>query len=191
MTAPTGGTWIGPPEPAVAPPGERPAYWLRQEFDVAEPGQATLRFSARGLVEIFLNGSRVGDELLPGYVQYDHRLPVRSYDVTDDVRRGRNAIAVVLADGWFRGQTGAVRAADQWGTSTSVWAELVIDGRTVVTTDPAWRSAPSHIVRADLIAGQAEDRRRFDPAVLDPGFDATLVAPGGGRRRADRRPRRL
>ena len=50
-----------------------------------------------------------------------------------------------------------------------------------MTTDPAWRSAPSHIARADLIAGQAEDRRRFDPAVLLPGstparWDAVVVA---------------
>ena len=29
--------------------------------------------------------------------------------------QGRNALAVVLADGWFRGQTGITRAADQWG----------------------------------------------------------------------------
>ncbi len=140
-------------------------------------GGPTLRFSARGIVEVFVNGSRIGDELLPGYMQYEHRLPVRTYDVTDHVRRGANAIVIVLADGWFRGQTGALRAADQWGDATSVWAELDIDGRTVVSTDPTWRSAPSHIVRADLIAGQAEDRRRFDPAVLLPGFDAGSWAP--------------
>jgi Alpha-L-rhamnosidase N-terminal domain len=114
-------TWIGPFEPTVAPPGERPAYWLRREFEVAEPGPATLQFSARGIVEVFLNGSRIGDELLPGYTQYEHRLPVRFYDVSEHVRRGANAIVIVLADGWFRGQTGALRAADQWGDATSVW----------------------------------------------------------------------
>ena len=170
-------TWIGPDEPTVAAPGQRPAYWLRREFDVADPGRATLRFSARGIVEVFVNGSRVGDELLPGYMQYEHRLPIRTYDVTYHVHRGANAIAIVLADGWFRGQTGALRAADQWGDATSVWAEVDIDGRIVVATDASWRWGPSHILRADLIAGQGEDRRRFDPAVTLPGFDAASFAP--------------
>ena len=166
--------WVGPYEATIAPPGERPAYWLRREFDLAETGRvAILRFSARGLVEVFLNGVRIGDELLPGFMQYEHRLPVRTYDVSEHVRLGRNAIAFMIADGWFRGQTGAMRAADQWGTATSAWAELDVDQDIVVGTDHEWRSAPSHILRADLISGQTEDRRRFAPEVMMPGFDAS------------------
>ena len=121
-------SWVGPAEGDPPPPGERPAYWLRREFELtgAPPGAApgTLRLSARGLVEVFVNGRRVGDELLPGYMQYDRRLPMRTVDLTDELLSGANAIAVLLADGWFRGQTGAMRAADQFGSATSVWAEL-------------------------------------------------------------------
>ena len=49
---------------------------------------------------------------------------MQTFDVTDPVRPGRNALAVVLADGWFRGQIGITRAADQWG-------------------EPDWRCSPS------------------------------------------------
>ena len=146
--------------------------WLRREFELgASAARALLRLSARGLVELYVNGVRVGDELLPGYVQYDRRLPLRTIEVSEQLRQGDNAVTIVLADGWFRGQTGALRAADQLGTSTSVWVEIDVDGDLVVTTDGSWRSRPSHITEADLIAGQTEDRRRFDPAMLLPGFD--------------------
>ena len=146
--------WIGPYEATVAPPGERPAYWLRREFGLASVGRAQVQIAVRGLVEVFVNGTRVGDELLPGYTQYDLRLPVRTFDFSDYLRTGRTRSCCVLADGWFRGQTGAVRAADQLGTSTSVAAHLVVDGDVAVATDGSWRSAPSHVLTADLIAGQ-------------------------------------
>jgi alpha-L-rhamnosidase len=173
--------WIGPDEASAPRPGQRPAYWLRREFDLPAPSgaapRAVLRFGARGLVEIFVNGVRVGDELLPGYMQYDRRLPRRTIDVTDHLRAGANAVTFVLADGWFRGQTGATRAADQWGTATSIWAELTVATSTVLVTDADWRSAPSHILQADLIVGQTEDRRRFDSAVYLAGFDDSSWDP--------------
>ena len=72
------------------PPGERPACSLRGEFDVARPvARARLHATAQGIYEAFLNGERVGDaELTPGYTQYDERLQVQTYDVTDLLRAG-------------------------------------------------------------------------------------------------------
>ena len=163
--------WIGPHEPSIPPPGERPAHWLRREFELDQAGPGTLRLSARGLVEVFVDGRRIGDELLPGYTQYDRRLPLRSFALDVPLEAGAHAIVVLLSDGWFRGQTGGVRGVDQFGTTTSVAVELKVDDMRVAATDDAWRSAPSHVLAADLIAGQSEDRRRFDPAVLQPGFD--------------------
>ena len=129
--------------------------------------------------------SRVGDELMPGYMQYDRRLPVRTIDVSDHLRTGRTRSSFVLADGWFRGQTGAMRAADQWGTTTSICGGTRRRTAIVVARHRrrSWRSAPSHILQADLIAGQTEDRRRFDPAVSAARFDDC-----DWRRRGRRRP---
>ena len=45
---------------------------------------ARLHATAQGIYEAFLNGERVGDaELTPGFTQYDARLQVQTYDVTD------------------------------------------------------------------------------------------------------------
>ncbi|MEY4424657.1 MAG: hypothetical protein RJB56_284, partial [Actinomycetota bacterium] len=93
-------SWISPVEPSIAPKGERPAYWLRGEFQLAwKPVSAVLRVSAQGIYQGFINGSRVGDqELTPGSTQYRQRIQVQSYDVTSQLNQGANALAVLLAD---------------------------------------------------------------------------------------------
>jgi alpha-L-rhamnosidase len=114
--------WIEPPEDRTSPPGQRPAHLLRGRFRVEHAGTARLYITARGLYEAFVNGVRVGDaELTPGYTQYRTRLQVQANDVTDLVRPDGNALTVVLADGWFRSQTGALRSADQWATASHCW----------------------------------------------------------------------
>lgn len=175
--------WIGPDEAVVAEPGQRPARLLRAEFDVRGPlATARVHLTAHGLYEAYLNGERVGtDELTPGFTQYDAQLAVQTYDVTDRLRPGRNAIGVILADGWYRGQVGITRACDQWGTELALLAQLHLryaDGTaTVVGTGPDWRSTEGHVVAADLIAGERWDLARLPRGWSEPGFDATAWSP--------------
>jgi alpha-L-rhamnosidase len=169
--------WIEPGRMPAGAPGERPAALLRSEFDVDRPVVAArLHATAQGLYEAFLNGQRAGDaELTPGFTQYDVRLQVQTIDVTGSIRPGRNALAVVLADGWFRGQIGITRAADQWGDRLALLAQLHLthdDGSvTVLGTGPDWRSAEGHVVAADLIAGERVDLRLLPRGWDAPGFD--------------------
>ncbi|MHA6630473.1 family 78 glycoside hydrolase catalytic domain [Pseudonocardia sichuanensis] len=182
--------WIEPGMQPGGAPGERPAALLRCEFDVDRPVvTARLHATAHGLYEAFLNGERVGDaELTPGFTQYHARLQVQTHDVTGSARRGRNALAVVLADGWFRGQVGIARHADQWGTRLALLAQLHLvhdDGtETVLGTGPGWRSGSGHVVAADLIAGERVDLRALPrdwdaPGFVDSGWDGAVVAHHG------------
>ncbi len=171
--------WIGIAEGERPPKGSRPAYWLRTVFEVPPFSQARLYVTALGLYEAFLNGRRVGDvELAPGYTQYRARVQYQEYDVTSWLRPGRSVLAVLLADGWYRGQVGAPRAADQFGEDVALRAQLEVLGEqgwhVVAASGPGWRAAPSHITAADLIGGQREDHRRLDPAVHDPAIDGTV-----------------
>src|SRR4051794_20099768 len=54
----------------------KPASFLRKQFEVSEPsGREVLRISAFGLYRAFINGKRVGSDLLtPGWTSYDKRL---------------------------------------------------------------------------------------------------------------------
>ncbi len=175
--------WIEPGEMPTGAPGDRPAALLRHEFVIDRPVVAArLHATAQGLYEAFLNGQRAGDaELTPGFTQYDVRLQVQTADVTGSLRPGRNAVAVVLSDGWFRGQIGIARAADQWGDRLAFLGQLQLthdDGSvTVVGTGPDWRSTEGHVVAADLIAGQRVDLRRLPRGWDTAGFDDDAWAP--------------
>jgi alpha-L-rhamnosidase len=167
--------WITPPEAAVPPAGNRPAHLLRTGFRVVQAGRrARLHITAHGLYEAFVNGTRVGDaELTPGFTQYRERLQVQTYDVTELVAAGDNVLAVVLSDGWFRGQIGALRSADQWGTRLAVLAQLnqYHDGAVAVAaTGPGWRATRAPMI-ADLIAGERTDLRDLPVGWNAPGWN--------------------
>jgi len=170
-------TWIEPQEAAGSASCQRPAYLLASELDIpGEVATAELRITARGIYEAFINGLRVGDqELTPGYTAYRHRLQVQSFDVTDLVAQGPNALGIILSDGWWRGQTGFGRRVNSYGSTTAVLAELVATLRSgeivSVGTDDSWRSTASHILAADLIAGEVHDLRRRVDRWAEPGTD--------------------
>ena len=82
----------------------------------------------------------------------------------------------MLADGWYRGQIGITRAADQWGTGPALLAQLHLtyaDGTRHRARHRAGlaQHGPGHIVAADLIAGERWDLRRLPRGWDAPGFD--------------------
>lgn len=156
-------TWIRPDEAAAPAAGLRPAYELGRDFElVAAPSSAILAVTAHGLVEVFLNGVRVGDdELIPGFTSYRKRLQVFSYDVANLLHPGANRVEVLLSDGWFRGRHGFERRPDGFGAETALLLAIEV-GNVRVATDAAWQARPSTITRADLMDGQAIDFRLAD-----------------------------
>ena len=180
--------WISPTATGERP-GFRPAYRLRGEVTLDRPvRRATLHATAHGIYELELDGARVTtDELTPGFTEYAHRTQVQTYDVTDLLGEGTHVLDAVLADGWYRGQVGITRASDQWGTRTAFLAQLEVEhadgSTTVLGTDDGWRWSTTHIVAADLIEGQREDRRLvgvhdWQPVeVSDRGYDTLVTSP--------------
>jgi alpha-L-rhamnosidase len=191
------GPWIGAPEAERPPKGERPARWFRAVVDLPPVTDARLHVTALGLYEAFVGGARVGDaELAPGWTQYARRVQRQSYDVRALLRPGPNVVAVLLADGWYRGQVGMPRAADQFGTDPALRLQLEVrDGErwsTALATGGHWRTADSHVLAADLIGGQREDRRLVRPdvhtaaddlpgwaAAVEQDVDVAIVGPVG------------
>lgn len=173
--------WIEPIEAAGSPPRHRPAYLLAGQISV--PGDdsrlvasATLHTTAHGIYEAFVNGSRIGDfELTPGFTSYRRRLQVHTFDVTDLIRPGENVLGAILSDGWWRGQNSVARRVNDYGETTAFFAELIVTfgsgERLAFGTDGSWRSRPSHILAADLIAGEVHDLRQRIEGWAEPGTD--------------------
>ncbi|WP_394554877.1 family 78 glycoside hydrolase catalytic domain [Agromyces sp. MMS24-JH15] len=181
---------VSPVLPATGDGGE-PAMLLRGEARV--PGgirRARIRATAHGVMTLRLNGERVGDDVLhPGWTSYASRLRYRTWDVTDLVREGANAIGVHLADGWYRGYLGFGGLRDTYGDRTAALVQLEVEhadgSRTVTGTDASWRSAAGPVTRADLYMGETFDARRAatgaggqDGTAWDePGFDDVAWTP--------------
>ncbi|WP_405856686.1 alpha-L-rhamnosidase [Streptomyces sp. NBC_01515] len=152
---------------------------LRHEFRLPrrKVARARLYTTALGLYESHLNGSRVGlDQLAPGWTDYRTRVQYQTYDVTELLRPGANAIGAYLAPGWYAGNVGMF-GPGQYGQVPSFLAQLEVeyaDGTSErIVSDADWRAAAGPIVAADLLNGETYDARKETPGWASPGFDDT------------------
>ncbi|HKB57764.1 MAG TPA: family 78 glycoside hydrolase catalytic domain [Lacunisphaera sp.] len=142
-----------------------PARYLRHGFELPEaPASARLYISALGLFEPYLNGQRVGrDVLAPGWTDYQKRVEYLSYNVSALIKPGRNALGAILADGWFCGFLGWQNQRNHYGATPALLAvlRLVLGDGTVrwIGTTTAWKSVPGPILAADLYHGETYDAR--------------------------------
>src|SRR5256885_4833857 len=83
-------------------PLPQPAAELRREFELPDGVQrARLYVTALGSYRVYLNGGRVGEDVLtPEFTDYRKRVLYQTYDVANLLERGKNAIGATLADGW-------------------------------------------------------------------------------------------
>ncbi|MCF0135936.1 MAG: family 78 glycoside hydrolase catalytic domain, partial [Lachnospiraceae bacterium] len=128
--------------------------------------KARLYITACGLYEACINGERVGNFVMaPGYTDYTKRIQYQTYDVTDLIREGENALTLQLADGWYRGAVGAWGCLCEYGHETKLLAQLELtaqDGSlTTICTDGTWQwSCDGPIRFADNKDGEVYDARR-------------------------------
>ncbi|HEY9197584.1 MAG TPA: alpha-L-rhamnosidase N-terminal domain-containing protein, partial [Mucilaginibacter sp.] len=80
-----------------------PAPYFRNTFKVVKPIRSARAYIAvAGLYELYLNGKKIGNHRLdPMYTRFDRRTLYVSYDVTTQLQSGKNAIGVLLGNGWY------------------------------------------------------------------------------------------
>ena len=167
------------------------ARYLRTEFQVDKPvRQATLYISGLGLYECFINGQRVGDQVLaPMPTDYRRTVLYNAYDVTSLLRveslglsdysfaaeevkslnsplSTLNSIAVVLGNGRYytMQQKKKPYKITNFGYPT-LRANLIIEfedgSRKVVATDEKWRLNPDGPIRSNNeYDGEVYDARK-------------------------------
>ena len=167
-----------------------PAPFLEKRFQLQQvTGGEVLRISALGLYRCFINGQRVGEDLLtPGWTCYDKRLSYQTYEVGQLLKAGDNVIDIWLADGWLRS---AIRWSRQdlynvWGSQLGAIAEIragaAADAPVVLKTDASWSSGLTPIAKSGIYFGEIYDaRNEGGPAdqgseVL-AGFDFGTLVP--------------
>ena len=175
-----------------------PAPLLRREFDIQKPVKS-VRFYGTGLgyFELYFNGSKVGDEyLVPNETNYGYRekleerlLPIPdpfngysvayvSYDLTDKVCKGRNAVGAILGNGYY--DLVFRRFVMGYGVP-KLYGQILIrykDGTTdLIATDTTWKIEKSAILYDQLYFGEVYDARQEHEGWSKPGYDDSAWAP--------------
>ncbi|HOB05109.1 MAG TPA: family 78 glycoside hydrolase catalytic domain [Propionibacteriaceae bacterium] len=167
------GQFISAAEPSEA--GD-PAPYFRREVEVGTGlRRATLHITALGIVEAYVNGTRVGDEVLaPGWTSYNHRLHVCTHDVTALLTAGTNALGAVVAEGWAVGELTWDLKRHVYADRPALFCQLELeyeDGRTeVVSSDSTFRVGTGPVRTAGIYHGETYDAR-LESGWAEPGFD--------------------
>lgn len=164
-------------EPRTAEDRRFPSRWLRKEFAVGKKvKRATVYYSGLGSSELYLNGAKVGDAVLsPAVAQYDKRSFYVTYDVTKQLKRGANALGVVLGGGRFASDRSKVYA----GTVNAGWPKLLLQLRiehmdgsiSEVVSDESWKlTTDGPILSSGEYDGEEYDARRELKGWSKPGY---------------------
>lgn len=147
---------------------------IRREFDLdGDVVRARAYVSGIGYSELFVNGTRVGDSVLdPAWTDYRMRVLYATYDVTEHLVRGANALGVALGNGWFEPMPSAVPSQLQPQVLLELHVELADGRRVAVVTDRggSWlATADGPVVDHSIYGGETYDARREIEGWAEPG----------------------
>lgn len=156
--------------------GSQPATMLRKEFTLNKAIRlATAYVTGLGLYELHLNGRRAGDRILaPEWTSYHKRIQYQTYDVTDLVQEGKNAMGAVLGEGWYLGPLMAKRNRGDEHQKFLLRMDVSLkDGTTqTIVSDESWKCTSDGPIRCNgIYDGETYDARREMPGWTRPGFD--------------------
>ncbi|MBQ8944132.1 MAG: alpha-L-rhamnosidase N-terminal domain-containing protein, partial [Clostridia bacterium] len=142
-----------------------------KDFDVDETAVATLYFTALGCADVYINGKRIGnEEFKPGWTNYSKRALYCTYDVTENIIKGKNRILAVVSPGWCYGRI----SGGQYGSGTPAFAAVLTNGAKMLVTDKTWLARVCGRIRtADIWDGEFCDGNLPDYTEMSmPSFSA-------------------
>jgi alpha-L-rhamnosidase len=139
---------------------------LRKEFEIPKKiVRAKAYICGLGYSELRLNGRKVGRHVLdPAWTTYDKRALYVTYDATEYLRPGTNAVAVTLGQGWFKGM------------ALLFQLDIELEGgeKLEMASDGSWKAKSGPIVSDSIYDGETYDAR-----LETPGWDRPGYADGG------------
>ncbi|MEM1229982.1 MAG: alpha-L-rhamnosidase N-terminal domain-containing protein [Pseudomonadota bacterium] len=156
--------WIGAPLTGSRYHAPAPAYLARDFGLSAMPLRARLYLAMAGSGRAFLNGTQLlSCEQMPLDSDYAHRVRYRVIDVTAALHRGRNRLALVLADHSYSGNQGNAGTREAFGPVPLLRAQLELhasDGSIArVLSDQRWHYRRAAVIQADPVLGECWDER--------------------------------
>jgi len=152
------------------------AMYFRKEIPLAKrPVRALAYFSGLGYGELYVNGAKAGDHRLdPGQTDYTRRALYSTFDVTNSLSVGVNALGFILGNG---------RYIDAYGFGKPRgFLQILIDyadgSRETLVSDSSWVCSHGPILHNGIYSGEVYDARLEEPGWAEPGFAATAFRSG-------------
>ena len=158
---------------------EKAAPYFRKSFSTTKKiKSARVYIAVGGLYELYINGERIGDHRLdPMYTRFDRRILYITYDVTHQLKRGNNAIGVLLGNGWYNHQSTAVWYFHEapWRMRPAFCMDLRItyDDNSIETISSGkdWKTSRSPVIFNSIYTAEHYDARLEQTGWNKPGFD--------------------
>ena len=150
---------------------------LRREFTATKPVKRAMAYiCGLGQFEMFLNGEKVGDHFLdPAWTKFDKEAQYVAFDITGELRDGKNAVGVKLGNGYYHTPHGRyLKLLFSYGAPKMI-CKLQIeyaDGTAqTVVSDDKWRASESPVTFSSIYGGEDYDASAVQPGWAEPGFD--------------------
>ena len=176
------GKWIGYDKAAswdsVTQWSRLSARYFRKQFPVAqEIRRATVYISGLGLYELYINGKKIGDQVLaPLPTDYRKSVLYNTFDVTSALKSGENVIATVLGNGRFftMRQNYKPKKINTFGYPKML-VQLEIDyangSKIIIGSDESWKLNIDGPIRSNNeYDGEEYDARKEMKGWNEPGF---------------------
>jgi hypothetical protein len=133
---------------------------LRKEFEVKkELKQALVFVSGLGHYEMELNGKKVGDHFIaPGWTHYDETVLYNTFDLTNLLTSGQNAMGISLGNGFFIVPNTRYRKVMTAYGNPMMILKLQLnydDGSSeIVVSDESWKTTSGPITFSSIYGGE-------------------------------------
>ena len=168
-----GGPWGHRPNPRQALP------LFRHGFAISKPiAHATVYVSGLGQYDLFINGQRVGDDVMqPGWTDYKKTVLYNRYNVTSLLHGGQNAIGVMLGTGMYDCPEGTHRyehAPNPYGRPKLILQLHITftDGtQDNIVSNRRWRTVPGPVRFSSIYGGEDYNAMDAIPGWNKPEFN--------------------
>ena len=174
-----GGDWMASQRRLLtAGPLER----YRKPFSIDKPIKRAVVYStATGFHELFLNGRKVGDDVLsPLWTNYRKTIYYVAHEVTAQLQQGDNVFAGELGNGFYNVAGGRyTKFVGSFGTPAlriMLRIEYADGSVSVVGSDHTWKVAEGPVVFSCIYGGEDYDARLEQSGWDDVGFDDSAWA---------------
>lgn len=157
----------------------KPAAYFRKTFETGKKIRSARAYIATaGLFELYINGAKIGDQRLdPMYTRFDRRNLYVTHDITAALQFGKNALGVLLGNGWYNHQSTAVWYFHEapWRARPTFCMDVRItyeDGSVeTISTAKDWKTSLSPVIFNSIYTAEHYDSRLEQPGWNTAAFN--------------------